>query len=110
MKKYLLIYTAPKQSSEAFAKASPEEKAAGMKPWIDWKQKYDGQISDFGAPVIPGQVINSKNDWNNSKSKVSGYSLIEAKSITQAKAMLKNHPALGDPKATVELHECLSLS
>ena len=71
MKKFLVIYHAPAEAMEMMANASPEEKAEGMKPWMEipplswhggkltvfYQRQYieSGQRFD-GAPKAPCNV------------------------------------------------------
>ncbi len=92
MKNFLVIYYAPTQSFEQMKQASPEERMAGMKLWMDWKASHEDKIVNFGAPVIPGQDRSANESWKDSDKDISGFSLVQGENIEEVKEMLNDHP------------------
>ena len=76
------------------ANATPEEKAAGMQPWLDWKESMGDRLIDFGAPMMGAHSINPGGSTAHAPSNVTGYSIIQATDIEEAKSVLKSHPHL----------------
>lgn len=94
MKKFLVIYHAPVEAMAKMATATPEEKAEGMKPWMAWMEGVGEKLSDPGSPFLPGTRISPNGTESMSTNEVTGYSIIEAIDMDEAKSMLKNHPHL----------------
>ncbi|MEM7036193.1 MAG: YciI family protein [Bacteroidota bacterium] len=110
MKKYLVIYHAPAAAMAKMATATPEEKEAGMKPWMEWMGKVGENLLDGGSPLMPGTTINVDGSEAPSTKEVTGYSILQAESMDAAKAMLHGHPHLQwEPGCDVEVHEMISM-
>lgn len=110
MKKFLVIYNAPAEAMAQMAQATPEQKAEGMKPWMAWKDSVGSKLVDFGAPLAPGQRLlpNGKNQA--STYEVTGYSIIQATDLEEAKSMLTSHPHLTwMDGCSIDVHECFSI-
>lgn len=106
MKKYLAIYYAPVEAMAEFVKATPEQKLEGLKGWFAWKDKLNGQLVDFGTPLMPGNVKSSQSNWSQSASEVTGYSIVQAEDLISAKSLFEDHVHLNShPKASIEVHE-----
>ncbi len=104
----MILYMAP-VSAEAQMNVSPEEMKKGMEPWLAWQKKSGKAILDFGAPLGKGTCFDKKGS-SKSKSEVTGYSIIEAKDMDGAKAIVANHPHLMMPKAGIEVLEIMPMS
>lgn len=110
MKKYLAIYYSPAEAMEKMATATPEEKMAGMAPWMAWKEKAGNAIVDFGAPLMGGQGTADGNNWSNSNKEVSGYGIVEAESMDAAKELFKDHPHLPwHPDTKIGIYEMVNM-
>jgi hypothetical protein len=111
MKKFLVIYYAPaEEAMKMMATATPEQKEAGMKPWMDWMAKCGSALVDGGAPLAPGQIVDAKGTWSNSKTDVTGYSILQAESMAEAKKLLEGHPHLmWLPGCKVEVSEMMRM-
>jgi hypothetical protein len=106
MKKFLVLYHSPEVARAEMSTASPEQKQEGMKPWMAWKDKIGNKLVDFGAPLKVGARIRPDGHIEKSKKEVSGYSMIQAKDINEAEALLKEHPHLKwNGGCDIELHE-----
>ncbi|MEM7370897.1 MAG: hypothetical protein AAF587_19940 [Bacteroidota bacterium] len=110
MKKFIAIYNAPAEVLAQMENATPEQKAAGMEPWMAWKAQHDANIVDFGAPLTPGQNVNQEGNWNGSGTQVSGYSIVQGESLESVKGMFTNHPHISwAAGCSIDIHECVSM-
>jgi hypothetical protein len=110
MKKFLVIYHSPAAAMEKMATATPEERAAGMKPWADWMQGMGEGLIDGGSPFMPGTRINKDGSTTPSTNEVTGYSIIEANDQADALAKLKNHPhTQWTEGCAIEFFECVKM-
>lgn len=72
-----------------------------------WAEESLGEaLVDFGAPVLLGGQIASSQPVD--AVEIDGYTIIEARSLAEARALLSDHPyvALG---GTIQINECLEL-
>ena len=110
MKRFVLIYNAPAEAMATMAQATPEQKAEGMKPWLAWKESVGSKLIDLGAPLAPGQRLLPGGGTQASTYDVTGYSIIQADDIDDAKSMLTNHPHLNWMEGcTIDVHECFEM-
>ena len=108
MPKYLILFNAPMPAGEFMDQSSAEQKQAGMKAWMDWKEEADKTVGfEFGMPVqvvdriTPDAVVESDNT-------ASGYAIMEGDKDKVADA-LKTHPHLKRPGATIDVLEMLGM-
>jgi hypothetical protein len=71
MKKFLVLYESPTSANELMSKSSPEQMKAGMDAWEQWKRKTEKTVT--------------------------GYSILQAKSLDDAIEKLKDHPHFKTP-------------
>lgn len=110
MKKFTVIYYAPAEAMASMATATPEEKAAGMKPWMDWMAKVGEKLVDGGSPFMPGERIESNGSSKPSNSEITGYSILEATDMAEAKSLLEGHPHLAWwDGCAIEVLECIPM-
>ena len=110
MSKFLVIYHAPAEAMAAMANATPEEKEAGMKPWFAWKESIGAKLLDFGAPLMPGLQLLPDGSTKASTKEVTGYSMIEAADMDEAKSLLSGHPHLQwTGGCDIEVHESVQM-
>ncbi len=110
MKKFIVLYHAPKGAMEKMANVSPEDAKKGMEPWMEWAKKCGDGLLDIGTPLGNAHKM-SKEHHGKSDSTVVGYSILQAESWDKVQEMVANHPHLlmGD-SCEVEVHEALPLS
>jgi hypothetical protein len=108
MMKFMVLYMAP-VSAEAQMNVSPEEMKKGMEPWNAWYKKCGKAILDMGTPLGKGLCVDKKGS-SKGKTQVTGYSIVQAKDMDAAKAMLADHPHLMMPKASIEILEMMSMN
>ncbi len=110
MKNFVVIYNAPADAMAQMAQATPEQKAEGMKPWLAWKDSVGTNLVDFGAPLGPGTRLLPNGQHQASTYEVTGYSLIQAADLEEAKSMLSNHPHLNwTDGCSIDVHECFQM-
>lgn len=110
MKKFIVIYHAPAEAMAEMANVTPEQKEEGMKPWFAWKESIGDKLVDFGTPLMGGQRILPDGTMEDSTKDVTGYSIIQATDMEEAKSLLKNHPHLAwTGGCDIEVHECIEM-
>lgn len=109
MKKFIVIYHAPKGAAEKMAGATPEEAQKGMEPWFAWKDKVGSGMVDMGTPLGNGMKV-TKEGTSPSDKDVVGYSILQANTMDETAEMLKSHPHLDWVEGCeIEIHESLPL-
>ena len=95
MKKFIVLYHAPMDAVMQTANASPEEQAKGMEGWMQWAKKCGDKLVDLGAPLMNGVELMPGGKNKSSTKNVTGYSILQAENMDEAKALLQGHPHLG---------------
>jgi len=109
MKKFIVIYHAPKVAEEAMANVSPEDAKKGMESWMEWADKVGDGMVDLGTPLGNGMEV-TKDGSSPSKKIVVGYSILQAKNMDEAVDLLKIHPHLDwMDSCSIEVYESLPL-
>jgi len=109
MTKFMVLYNSTASASEVMEKATPEEVKASMQEWIKWRDESSKTAKiDFGLPLQAVSKITADGEEVND-SQVSGYSIIEGESAKAVSDLLKGHPHLKRPGASIELLEMLSI-
>lgn len=110
MKKFIVIYHAPLDAMQQMANVPIEEQAKGMEAWMAWAKKCGNKLVDMGAPLMGGQALNPDGTSKNSNKEVSGYSVLQAENMDEAKKLLQGHPHLGwNAACSIEVHETMPL-
>ncbi|MDB5167063.1 MAG: hypothetical protein JWN26_208 [Candidatus Saccharibacteria bacterium] len=109
MPKYMILHNAPEPASELIARTKPEDQQAAMEAWIAWKEEADKKVKfEFGMPLqAVGRV--TPEGVTESDSQASGYSMIEADSSETVIDVLRNHPHLARPGATMDILEIIPM-
>ncbi len=109
MKKFIVIYHAPAEASMHTNEMTPEQQAEGMEAWMTWAKKCGNNLVDMGSPLANGLSLTSKGSNTSSKG-VTGYSVLQAKDMEAAKALLQGHPHLGwNAACSIEVHETMAI-
>jgi len=109
MKKFVALYVNTSGVHQAPPEQTEEQKAAMMAPWFQWKAKYGDRIADFGSPLLPASQSENGDMWSSSKKLITGYSIVQANSLTDAQEMFKGHPIFTYPNHAIEISECAEM-
>jgi hypothetical protein len=99
MRKYLLIYQGKVDPS---TQPAPTEES--MQRWMSWGAKVGSQLSDFGAPTDASRTrVGGPGD----ALPITGYTLVEADSLDDARVLCDGHPFLDEAPAdfSVDVYE-----
>lgn len=103
MAKYVLVYKGGGMSE------SPEEQQKVMEAWMNWFGGLGAAVVDGGSPFGPSSSISSGGEvTDNAASALSGYSIIEADSMSDATAKAKGCPVLSSG-GDIEVYEALPI-
>lgn len=92
MAKYIILYKGPATDMDDM---SDEKKQEIMKAWGVWMEKLGTGITDIGAPMAPGaSVVDDGSEGT--ATELSGYTIIEADSMEDAKTLVVDHPFLSE--------------
>ena len=113
MNKYLVLYRsegalAGMSVSEMIANTPPEQMAAGMALWRAWHEKSGAAILDPGSPLDKSTVVTNSSTGPEATS-ITGYTVLQAGSVDEAVALMKNHPHFHMPGASVQILECVPM-
>jgi hypothetical protein len=109
MAKFMILYSSTMDANETMANATPEEMKASMNDWIKWQEEAGKTFKmEWGLPLQPvGKV--SSTGITDSDSHVSGYATAEGESKDALLELLKSHPHLQRPGASIDLLEMLPM-
>lgn len=108
MKRFMVLYNSSASAREQMASASPEQAKAGMEAWMSWAKQAGDAVVDLGMPIQASARITS-NGVAGSDSQAAGYSLLQGDSQDQIDGLLKDHPHLKMPGASIDVFEALSM-
>ena len=110
MKKFMVLYMAPRAEFEKMLKSvTPEQQKKGMDAWMKWMSKNKKSMVDGGAPAGKTKRVDAKGA-SDVKNEVGGYSIVQARSHDDAVKMFgKEHPHFSMPKAWIEIIEILPI-
>ena len=100
MQKFLILYLSPTPAREEVSNRSPEEAKAGKDAWLQWAKQAGSAIVELGAPLA---------DAGSTKSKVTGFTIMQANNARDLEPLLRDHPHTKHPGATLEIHEFLDV-
>ena len=104
----MILYMAPAAAEEQM-NVSPEEMKKGMEPWMAWYKKSGKAIVDMGAPMGKRTCFDKKGS-SKGQTQVTGYTIVQAKDMEAVKSILKDHPHLMMPKASIEALEIMPMT
>jgi len=107
MKKFIALYYNTSGAHQSPPDLTEEQKEQMLAPWGAWAQKYGERLLDMGSPIAPASMSGSGDSWSPSKNFVTGYSLVAADSLAEAKKMFEGHPIYMHPNHAVEISECV---
>ena len=110
MKKFIVIYHSTPEANKEMAAATPKQQAKGMDAWMKWGAKCGAQLVAMGAPLVGGLAVALDGTSKKSRKNVSGYSILQADSMDNAKKLLKGHPHLkANAGCTLEINEVMPM-
>lgn len=105
MSRYMLIYNGKATDP---SEMSSEETAKVMDGWRTWIATVGSALVDVGTPF--GQGTSVVDDGSSADAiELSGYSIVEAGSLSEARGIAERHPFLSEGKGNyaVEVYEML---
>jgi hypothetical protein len=110
MKKFMVLYMAPRATFESMMKtATPEQHKKGMEAWAKWMNKHKKSIVEGGAPLGKTKRVDAKGA-SATKNEVGGYSIVQARSHDDAAKLFgKDHPHLHMPGSWIEIVEIMPI-
>lgn len=90
MRRYIVLYSAPKTVAERFAQATPEQAQQGLQLWVDWQKKIGTGLIDPGKPLGNAMNVTPKG-VTKGDTRVIGMSILQANSMDEALDMIKDH-------------------
>ena len=114
-KKFLVTYhmnaTARKKAARMQKDMTPEMQQAAMQGWMAWAEKCGDSLVEMGAPLGGTLKIDASGAAPSNRRGISGYSIVQAKSIAGAKKLFKKHPHLSwvDAGCDIEIHEMMPM-
>lgn len=110
MKKFLVLYFCSLEEQMAVSQETIEQRENGMKLWFAWKEKLGSKLVDFGTPLFGGITINQGGLSKPSALELSGFSMIQAEDMDEAKSLVENHPHFTyGSSCQVEVHELMEM-
>ena len=110
MKKYIVIYHAPEDMMKQAGNLSPDDRKKEMESWMAWADKCGDKLIDLGSPLMGGVKLSPDGNSSMSRKDVTGYSVIQAESMDEAKMLLGGHPHLQyGAGCEIEIHEAMPL-
>lgn len=108
MKKFIVIYHSSPEVVAQRVNMKSEDQAESMKFWMAWKESMGDKLEDFGTPLMNGIRLFKDGSSVPSGKEVTGYSIIRANDMVEAKALLGHHPCFNSKDGCdVEIHECV---
>ncbi len=103
MKEFIILYKGPTTDMSSM---TDEQVRGVMKKWEEWMGNMGESLVSVGNPMAGGVAL--VDDGTEAEvSDLSGFSIIKASSLDDAKELVKDHPFLSDNdgKFSVEIHE-----
>ena len=101
MAKYMVLYRSTATAGEQMGNVSPEEMQAGMALWMEWAQRAGDHLVDMGSPLGEAAVLGG--GGGNGGPHVGGFSILQAGSADEVRALLDGHPHFHSPGASIEV-------
>jgi hypothetical protein len=109
MAKYMVLYYSSVSASQLMANASMEKMKASIEEWQKWKDGASKVAKiEFGMPLEAVKHITLEGT-SASDSKVGGYSIVEGESKEAIVELMKTHPHLKRPGASIDLLEMITM-
>ncbi len=102
MAKYVYVYTGGQMNE------TPEAQEQAMQAWGVWFGTLGAAVTDMGNPFGASVTVSSEGAADGGASKVGGYSIVEADSLSVASAKAEGCPVLAGG-GTVEVYEAIAM-
>jgi len=102
MAKFLYLYSGGQMAE------TPEAQEAEMQKWTNWFGTLGDSVADIGNPFGAGTTVSNGGTSNGGTSKLGGYSIINAESLTEAADKVNGCPVL-QSGGSVEVYEALAM-
>ena len=102
MAKFLYLYTGGQMAE------TPEAQEAAMQEWTKWFGTLGDSVADIGNPFGAGTTVSNGGSSNGGTSKLGGYTIINADSLTDAADKARGCPVV-QSGGTVEVYEALAM-
>src|SRR5258708_35262291 len=103
MPKYLVLFNSTVSARQQMQSSTPEQMKAGMDDWMAWKDKVSQTITfEWGLPLQAVAQVTTDGLMDGSNP-ASGYSILEGDSKEVILDLLKDHPHLKMPGATIDV-------
>jgi len=96
MPKYLALYKTTVSSEELMANSTPEQMEAAMQAWMEWSQRCGDGLVDMGSPLGGGKKVTADGATDGG-AHIGGFSVLQAASVDDATALVKDHPHFMSP-------------
>ena len=105
MAKYLVVYKGGMPAEPPTPKAREKSMAA----WTKWFTKLGAAVTDMGSATGPAMTMGTDGATKKgASSKLSGYSMVEAKDMAAALKLVKGCPHFKSG-GTIEVHETIAM-
>lgn len=117
MSEFIFLYRNSPAARHA-AMGTPEQRQKSMQRWMAWMRDLEakGHLKNAGQPLDPaakvvrgGSRAVTDGPFVELKDVIGGYSIIEAKDLSQAADLAKNCPALDGAEGSVEVRPVLMM-
>lgn len=94
MSKFIYLYRGPATPMEDF---TPEQSTEQLKKWGEWMERVGSAMVDGGAPFGARAAV-ADDGSSPPPSDHNGYTIVEAASLDEARALADGHPFLAEGK------------
>lgn len=92
MKKYVILSYRQPDVTDEMLKMSPEETENSMQLWFAWKDRYEENVVDMGAPFEGTYELQADGKTRDIKNQATGYMIIQAESLDELGLILQDSP------------------
>lgn len=113
MSRFLVLFELNMSASEQMSRSSSEEIHAAMQRWVTWKEELEseGGVMEFGSPLESRVQIAADGSVEDLKQAVSGYLIVDKRSLDQTVDALKSHPHLAtNSEAKIDVYEMMTMN
>src|SRR5215207_5480559 len=108
MSRYLYLYRGPATPMEEFTE---EQTAEQMRAWCEWMGRVGSALADGGAPFGARAAV-ADDGTSPAPGDLNGYTIVEAASLDEARALVAGHPFLAEGKGrfAIEIFELVPMT